>query len=471
MHTLSLCTLDNVPLGPHDSIPRQAGANSRIPGCGRTMLPGPRSWSWGAGLGAVAVAVAVAAQGVLHPGVTPAGIWGFRRGRPRAGRAGAEAPAAGQRAARPGAGPSSLGANQRAAPRPRPAPRPAPPRPSGSPAAEAGPGRRRGGAEPRGILESAEAGTPGGRLHFLLPAAPSPAPEPPAPPPRREDAGHVRAGQVLPEVVPRAGRDGALHGPQGRQGGCPPRPASPRPPRAAPPRGRRPVPGRRRVPRGAWPPAPAAAPRQSGRARCPARGGMAGSPQEAAAQPPLRTASRVSALARPRAGAPRALRPAPSSPPPGGPAPRAAHAAESRSAPGALGLRRGGGANCRSRSSPRVPPTGSLLAEAQRPVRRERVALCPGHRPAGAEAESGGLGGEDWKIPNLWVGHSCVLAVCKVCSHRGRGEGPGVLRGAGYGAGTWCRVPGTHPREKLAPHATRLLQKVLQGLPPARVLS
>lgn len=184
-----------------------------------------------------------------------------------------------------------------------------------------------------------------------------------------------------------------------------------------------------------------------------------------------RTASRVSALARPRAGAPRALRPAPSSPPPRGPAPRAAHAAESRSAPGALGLRRGGGANCRSRSSPRVPPTGSLLAEAQRPVRRERVALCPGHRPAGAEAESGGLGGEDWKIPNLWVGHSCVLAVCKVCSHRGRGEGPGVLRGAGYGAGTWCRVPGTHPREKLAPHATRLLQKVLQGLPPARVLS
>lgn len=37
--------------------------------------------------------------------------------------------------------------------------------------------------------------------------------------PRRENAGHVRAGQVLPEVVPGAGRDGALHGPQSHKGG------------------------------------------------------------------------------------------------------------------------------------------------------------------------------------------------------------------------------------------------------------
>lgn len=34
-----------------------------------------------------------------------------------------------------------------------------------------------------------------------------------------QNAGHVRAGQVCPEVVQSAGRDGALHGPQSEEGG------------------------------------------------------------------------------------------------------------------------------------------------------------------------------------------------------------------------------------------------------------
>ena len=100
--------------------------------------------------------------------------------------------------------------------------------------AELDPGR--GGAEPRGILESA------GRWGFWEENSISSFPAGLSPPPRHpkfpcvasraqsagvkrgggrgwENAGHVRAGQVLPEVLPGSGRDGALHGPQSEKGG------------------------------------------------------------------------------------------------------------------------------------------------------------------------------------------------------------------------------------------------------------
>lgn len=126
-----------------------------------------------------------------------------------------------------------LRTNQRAAsPRPqRPGPRPPRPARQWQRRLRAEPDPGRGGAEPRGILEESA-----GRWGFWeensissFPAGfsrPAPAPQisryrpAGAKRPRvQEHAGHVRAGQVLPEVLPGAGRDGALHGPQSTKGG------------------------------------------------------------------------------------------------------------------------------------------------------------------------------------------------------------------------------------------------------------
>lgn len=164
---------------PRASTPQTSRSKqSCITGLQRTAFPGPRAWNWVELVwGCLAVAVAVA--GPLSSATRskpPPGIWCFRRGRPGLDRAaalcgrrggGPVSPAVGSAPGRgsepPPWGQSASGAPAlaRAPPRRAAEPRRLGPRP---------PARRGRAAGDPGV--GGEVGILGGRLHFLLPAAP-----------------------------------------------------------------------------------------------------------------------------------------------------------------------------------------------------------------------------------------------------------------------------------------------------------